>query len=134
MKGEYEIPSVAAHLYIYYQINNNGAIKVTQKMITDKDKSVPNMFRFGMQMVMPYSFDQIMYYGRGPVENYSNRNSNTDLGLYHQTVDEQFYPYIRPQETGTKTDIRWWKQLDLSGRGLMFVSDAPSLHQHYIIQ
>lgn len=134
--GEYEIPSVAAQLYIYYKINRDGAVRVTQKMIADKDKSVPNMFRFGMQMVMPYSFDQIMYYGRGPIENYSNRNSSTDLGLYHQTVDEQFYPYIRPQETGTKTDIRWWKQLDLSGRGLMFVSDAPfsASALHYTIE
>lgn len=136
VKGKYEIPSVAAQLCICYQINNNGAIKVTQKMVADKDKSVPNMFRFGMQMVMPYSFDQIMYYGRGPVENYSNRNSSTNLGLYYQTVDEQFYPYIRPQETGTKTDIRWWKQLDLSGRGLMFVSEAPfsASALHYTIE
>ena len=60
------------------------------------------MFRFGMQLVMPKDFEYISYYGRGPVENYSNRNHSTDLGIYHQTVDEQFYPYIRPQETGTK--------------------------------
>ena len=55
------------------------------------------MFRFGMQLVMPKDFEYVSYYGRGPVENYSNRNHSTDLGIYHQTVDEQFYPYIRPQ-------------------------------------
>lgn len=94
-------------------------------MITDKAANVSNMFRFGMQLVMPRSFENISYYGRGPMENYSNRNHCTDLGIYNQTVDEQFSPYIRPQENGTKTDIRWWRQLNISGNGLQFVADAP---------
>jgi len=94
------------------------------------------MFRFGMQLVMPKDFEYVSYYGRGPVENYSNRNHSTDLGIYHQTVDEQFYPYIRPQETGTKTDIRWWKVLDVKGTGLQFVADAPfsASSLHYTIE
>ncbi len=121
----YDMPDVSAKLYLTYTINNAGAIKVNQKMVTTPTAKVANMFRFGMQLVMPKSFGQITYYGRGPVENYSDRNHNTDLGIYRQTVDEQFYPYIRPQETGTKTDIRWWKQTDASGRGLMFVAEAP---------
>ena len=66
------------------------------------------MMRFGMTATMPKSFQQIEYYGRGPVENYQDRQFSQRLGIYKQTVDEQFYPYIRPQETGTKTDIRWW--------------------------
>ena len=59
------------------------------------------------------------------MENYSDRNHATDLGIYRQTVAEQFYPYIRPQETGTKTDIRWWRQLNEAGSGLQFVAEAP---------
>lgn len=94
-------------------------------MVADKSAEVSDMFRFGMQMQMPKCLDQINYYGRGPIENYSDRNNVTDLGNYKQTVEEQFYSYIRPQETGTKTDIRWWKQTNKGGNGLMFISEAP---------
>ena len=83
------------------------------------------MFRFGMQMQMPESFSSIEYYGRGPIENYADRNHSTMLGLYNQKVADQFYPYIRPQETGTKTDIRFWRQLNNAGNGLEFVSENP---------
>ncbi len=125
VSAEYDIRNVFAKLYLTYTINNKGAIKINQKMVSDKDAKVSNLFRFGMQLVMPKSFESISYYGRGPVENYSNRNHCTDLGIYNQTVSEQFYPYIRPQENGTKTDIRWWKLSDISGNGLKFVAEAP---------
>jgi len=69
--------------------------------------------------------DQIEYYGRGPIENYADRNTSTFIGRYHQTVAEQFYPYIRPQENGNKTDIRWWIQRNLNGDGLQFVAAEP---------
>ena len=83
------------------------------------------MFRFGMQVVMPKSFDRVVYYGRGPIENYADRNASTFLGLYDQSVSEQFYPYIRPQETGTKTDLRWWNVMDAAGNGLKVTAEAP---------
>ena len=94
-------------------------------MVADKSAKVSDMFRFGMQMPMPESFENIIYYGRGPVENYIDRNHSTDIGIYSQTVTEQFYPYIRPQENGTKTDIRWWKLFNEEGKGLMFVAEKP---------
>ncbi|MBO5506788.1 MAG: DUF4981 domain-containing protein [Bacteroides sp.] len=125
VNAEYDMKNVSAKLYLTYVINNEGAIKVTQKMTADKNAKVSPMFRFGMQMQMPKSFETIEYYGRGPIENYSDRNHSTDLGIYRQSVDEQFYSYIRPQETGTKTDIRWWKQLNAGGNGLKVVGDAP---------
>ena len=105
-------------------------------MTADPEAKVSHMFRFGMQMQMPKTFETVEYYGRGPVENYSDRNHCTDLGLYRQSVDEQFYSYIRPQETGTKTDIRWWKQLNDAGRGLQIVADAPfsASALHYTIE
>ena len=123
----YDMKSVsnATKLDLTYVINNQGAVKVTQKMSSDKNAKVANLFRFGMQLVMPKSFEKISYYGRGPVENYSDRNHCTDLGIYNQTVTEQFYPYIRPQENGNKTDIRWWRQTDESGRGLQITAEAP---------
>ncbi|WP_270540009.1 glycoside hydrolase family 2 TIM barrel-domain containing protein [Bacteroides zhangwenhongii] len=132
----YEMPGVSAKLNLTYVINNEGAIKVTQKMTTDKKAKVSNMFRFGMQMQMPRSFETIEYYGRGPIENYIDRNHCTDLGIYRQSVTEQFYSYIRPQENGTKTDIRWWRMINKAGNGIEVVAASPfsASALHYTIE
>lgn len=138
VSAEYEMPSVSAgtKLQLTYEINNRGAVKVNQKLVAKKGAKVSNIFRFGMQMVMPKSFENISYYGRGPVENYIDRKWATELGVYNQTVTDQFYAYIRPQENGNKTDIRWWKQLNEAGRGLQFVAEAPfsASALHYTIE
>lgn len=136
VEAAYDMPSIPAKLNLTYVINNAGAIKVTQKLTADKDAKVSNMFRFGMQMPMPRSFETIEYYGRGPVENYIDRNYCTDLGIYRQSVAQQFYSYIRPQETGTKTDIRWWKMLNQAGNGIEIVAAAPfsASALHYTIE
>ena len=123
--ADYDMKKVSAKLRLTYVINNVGAVKVTQQMQADTAAKVSPLFRFGMRMRLPRHFDIVEYYGRGPVENYADRNNSTDLGIYRQSVDEQFYPYIRPQETGNKTDLRWWRQLDHSGSGLEFRADAP---------
>lgn len=125
VQAEYEMKAVKGKLFLTYVINNEGAVKVTQKMEAGKEEKVSDMFRFGMQMQMPENFNEVEYYGRGPVENYADRNHSTLIGKYRQKVAEQFYPYIRPQETGTKTDLRWWRVLNISGNGLQFVGDAP---------
>lgn len=122
---EYEMKEVSAKLYLTYTVNNLGTVRINQKMTTEKGAKIPSLFRFGMRMEMPEDFSTVEYYGRGPVENYSDRNHATGLGLYRQTVDEQFYPYIRPQENGTRTDIRWWKILNVSCNGLQITADAP---------
>ncbi len=136
IEADYELSEVSAKLSLTYTINNEGAIKVTQKMTTDKEAKVANMFRFGMQMQMPRSFDKVEYYGRGPVENYIDRKANADLGIYRQSVAEQFYTYIRPQETGTKSDLRWWKILNMAGRGIQVVASKPfsASALHYTIE
>lgn len=132
----YEMPGVSAKLNLTYVINNEGAIKVTQKMTTDKKAKVSNMFRFGMQMQMPRSFETIEYYGRGPIENYIDRNHCTNLGIYRQSVTEQFYSYIRPQENGTRTDIRWWRMINKAGNGIEVVAASPfsASALHYTIE
>ena len=138
VSAEYEMPSVSAgtKLQLTYEINNRGAVKVNQKLVAEKGAKVANIFRFGMQMVMPKSFENISYYGRGPVENYIDRKWATELGVYNQTVTDQFYAYIRPQENGNKTDVRWWKQFNEAGRGLQFVAEAPfsASALHYTIE
>lgn len=136
VEAAYEMKEVSAVLNLKYVINNEGAIKVTQKLTTDKNAKVANMFRFGMQMPMPKSFETIEFYGRGPVENYADRKWNANIGIYRQSVDEQFYSYIRPQENGTKSDIRWWKMLNKGGNGLEIVAAAPfsASALHYTIE
>ena len=132
----YDMPKVSAKLNLTYVVNNNGTVKVTQKLTADKGAKVSNLFRFGMQLRMPRDFGTIEYYGRGPVENYIDRNTSADLGVYRQSVAEQFYPYMRPQETGTKTDLRWWKTLNPAGTGLKIVASAPfsASALHYTVE
>ena len=71
-------------------------------MKADPNAKVSDMFRFGMNLMMPRQFETISFYGRGPWENYSDRNHSTPLGVYRQQVDDQYYPYIRPQESGNE--------------------------------
>lgn len=125
VEAVYEMPAVSAKLAMTYRINNEGAILVNEQMTADKNAKVSNMFRFGMQMPMPKCFSEIEYYGRGPVENYIDRKGNANLGIYRQTVDEQFYSYIRPQENGTKSDIRWWRLFNKAGNGIEVVAAEP---------
>lgn len=123
--ARYDMPEVKATLEMSYVINNLGEVKVNERMSTARGSDIPMMFRFGVQMPMPHDFDRIIYYGRGPVENYSDRKEAADIGIYDQSVAEQFYPYIRPQETGTKTDIRYWRQLNRAGKGLEIIASEP---------
>jgi beta-galactosidase len=131
----YTLPEVSATLTLQYEVNAKGQILVDQKLEVDKSKDIKKMpvpLRFGMQMTLPVQFDRIRYYGRGPWENYRDRKYSSQVGLYEQTVSEQFYPYVRPQETGNKSDIRWWQLSDRDGRGIWITSDilfnASALH------
>ena len=121
----YDMPDVKATLQIDYLVNGLGEIKVTEKLDTQEGAEVSNMMRFGMVMQMPYDVDHSEFYGRGPVENYADRKFSQRIGIYSQTADEQFFPYIRPQETGTKSDMRWWKQTTANGAGILVQAEKP---------
>lgn len=82
------VPDADAQLFIDYEILNDGTIKVSQKMKAGNKDKVPDLFRFGMQLQMPKDDDHIKYYGRGPFENYADRNNASFLGIFGQTVDE----------------------------------------------
>ena len=125
VEAKYDMPEVSAKLALTYRINKYGAVEVSQQMTAGKGVEVPNMFRFGMRAELNKRLTNIQYYGRGPIENYSDRKTSTFIGRYNQTVEEQFFPYIRPQETGTKSDIRWWNQVNRAGNGVQFVAEAP---------
>ena len=124
--AHYDMPEVHARLTLTYEIHAGGVMCVTQGIAFDDSYTeIPEMLRFGMVMEIPYQMDHSRFYGRGPIENYADRRYSQRLGIYRQTVDEQFYPYIRPQETGTKGDIRWWQQTDNQGNGIKATADKP---------
>lgn len=134
--ARYEMKQVKGSLTLTYVIAADGSVKVTQDFKATPDAKVPEMLRYGMQLPMPRDFETVEYYGRGPIENYADRKWSMPLGIYRQSVDEQFYSYIRPQENGTKSDIRWWKMLNAAGNGLIFVAEAPfsASALHYTIE
>ena len=121
----YDMPDVKSRMAIEYLITTSGKVEVAQTLVPDAGAKVPGMLRYGMVMQIPYDMDKSEYFGRGPVENYADRKFSQRFGIYQQTADEQFYPYIRPQETGTKSDMRWWKQTGEKGMGLLVRSDKP---------
>ncbi|MFC2760724.1 glycoside hydrolase family 2 TIM barrel-domain containing protein [Hallella multisaccharivorax] len=132
--ASYDMPEVNAKLRLSYTVYGDGTVDVEQAMTkATPDAKAPDMLRFGMVMDLPYSMDKSQWYGRGLIENYSDRKLSEPIGLYSATADEQFYPYMRPQETGTKSDIRWWKQSGNDGVAFMITPintwmDAAALH------
>ncbi len=121
----YDMPDVKAQLTLTYHISGDGRIKVVEQLKTDKDAEQPDMARFGMVMQLPYEMERSAYYGRGPIENYGDRKLSQRIGIYNQTADEQFYPYIRPQENGLKSDVRWWNQTTAQGQGMRIEAVEP---------
>lgn len=156
--AEYDMPSVFAKLTLSYSICNDGSVTVNQKMNVDaaqakalrdynpyawrrrdsneKIPQVSDLFRFGMQLPMNKQFENLQYYGRGPVETYADRKGSEFLGVYNSTVTEELYSYIRPQETGNHVDIRWWKVMNAGGHGLAIVAQKPfsASALHYTIE
>lgn len=123
--ARYEMPQVKGVLTMTYRINGAGEVSVAEQLEAG-DAEAPGMFRFGMTMAMPARYSEIVYYGRGAHENYCDRLSSADLGLYSQKVADQYHDeYVRPQESGTKSDLRWWSVVDSSGSGLVILSEAP---------
>ena len=122
----YDMPEVKGELEIRYLVMpNSGVVKVTETFKATQGEKVSDLFRFGMLMQLPYEMDKSQYYGRGPIENYSDRKECMNIGIYSDNADNQYFPYIRPQESGTKADIRWWKQTDAQGFGFMVKDCKP---------
>ena len=121
----FEMPDVKATLTMTYTLNEKGKVIVREQLTTDKNAEVQPMFRYGMQLQMPQQFNTVKYYGRGPVENYSDRHDSEFLGIYENKVADEYYPYVRPQESGNHTDVRWFRVVNGGGKGLEFYSNAP---------
>ena len=126
LTANFEMPEVKAELMLRYRINAAGEVTVTKKMTTDKEAKVADLFRYGMQLQMPASFSKLEYYGRGPEENYIDRHSSAFIGKYEANVKDEYYPYVRPQESGNHTDIRYFSIFNpTTGKGITFEGYAP---------
>ena len=125
VEAKFEMADVKAELKMTYTLSEDGEIIVRQQLKTDKEAKVSQMFRYGMQLQMPKKFDGVKYYGRGPIENYCDRNSSEFIGVYNNKVADEYFNYVRPQESGNHTDIRWFRVIDKDGKGLEFYSNAP---------
>jgi beta-galactosidase len=106
-----------------YTILGSGDVLV-KNSYTRVSGSIPEIPRMGMQMQLPVEFSNLKWFGRGPHENYSDRWTSAEVGLYESTVADQYVPYIRPQENGYKTDTRWITLTDDAGSGVL-ISGNP---------
>ena len=114
-----------------YRIYGNGLIDIQQQLKTG-NKKLPEIPRFGMKMTLPKDFNRLTWYGRGPHESYWDRKTSTSVKVFSGSVWDQTFPYVRPQETGNKTDIRWMA-LDNGTIGLLAIGQPTfdgSVHQY----
>jgi beta-galactosidase len=107
-----------------YTIDSDGKILVENDFVKKQGQHTM-MPKFGNILVIANQYRNLAYYGRGPWENYVDRNYSSDIGIYSSTVDEQYFPYVRPQESGNKTDVRWIALTDKKGQGIRITGNVP---------
>ena len=126
VKAEYDMENVGAVLKMSYLLNASGEIAVTEHMIPGKDKDINTLLRYGMSMAMPHRFSKVDYYGHGPHENYIDRSRSAMIGVYSADVADLYqYDYVRPQESGARTGLRYWRVVDRVGNGLEISASVP---------
>ncbi|RLD84243.1 MAG: beta-galactosidase [Bacteroidetes bacterium] len=121
IKVDYFLPGVNTHFKSNYIINGNGVIQISNTLKPTEYKS--DIPRIGMKMQLPKEYDNFSYFGRGPWGNYTDRKVSAFIDLYESKVTEQYVPYIRPQENGNKTDVRWAALTNNEGNGLLIVAN-----------
>ena len=124
------LQSIGSAQQFVWTILGNGEVEVTTTWLPS-EKALPEMPRFGMQTTLRAGFDNLTWLGKGPQETYADRQA-ARVGLYHGKVKDQFFDYIKPQETGNKVAVRWLALTDASGRGLLAIGEpllsANALH------
>ncbi len=105
-----------------YYVHGNGAVRVEHRVEAGGGER-PELPRVGMSMTLPAEFDHLTWYGRGPHESYSDRKTSAAVGLWEAPVSELYHPYVRPQETGNRTDVRWAALTNDDGVGLLAVGE-----------
>lgn len=117
VKGEYYLVDAPSYYTTIYTFRADGSLQVEVEWRRDGEY-VPELPRFGMRMSFAEDYKNFKFYGRGPWENYADRCESSFLGLYAQSTDEQLFSYVRPQESGNKTDVRWLELTNAEGVGI----------------
>lgn len=124
LKYECKLLGIEAKVNIIYLVNRDGSltIDIHYRALTD---DLPEMMRLGMLMTLPKEYNDFIWYGRGPHENYVDRNSEAFMGIWNGKVENQAFAYYRPQETGNKTDVRWLTLKNGEGKGIRIDGAQP---------
>lgn len=118
----YDLPT-GNQYYLTYTLYPNGMMHVAADYAPAAD-GTPELPRVGVRFRLPASMDNVAYLGRGPQENYADRNHGTLVGEYRAKAWDLYYPYVRPQENGHHTDVRWLRIDDGAGEGLLVKADS----------
>jgi beta-galactosidase len=116
------LPDVGSFHRLGYRVYGNGEIVITSALEVGTE-DLPDLPKFGISLSLPAELDQVTWFGRGPHESYSDRKTGAPVGVYQAEVADLSFPYIRPQETGNRTDVRWVALSDREGRGVMAIAD-----------
>ena len=118
--SHYKLPVGESDFIVAYHFSGKGYLDVNCTFIPGND-TLPLLPRMGVSITLNKQFSQMEWLGRGPHENYIDRNTSSYVGLYKGSVADQYFPYDRPQENGNKTEVRWMSLTDTAGQGLMVV-------------
>lgn len=121
INSTYTLINDSASVKVTYTINGKGTIKVDYSLVADKN--LPGLPKVGMQMGILRADSNIAYYGRGPYENYTDRRTASEAGIYNQVISQFIEPYVVPQENGNRTDVRWML-LHNKTNGLLVTADS----------
>jgi beta-galactosidase len=113
---------VFAELGVQYKVFGSGDIVVDYRFSKNREK-MPEIPRVGMNIILDKEYDQVSYFGRGPWENYMDRKTGSFIGWYKTKVADMYTPYIRPQENGYRTDVRWVSLTNNKGQGLLVAGE-----------
>lgn len=115
----YRLPDVRADYTLQYLVRKDGSIQINATLDLPNDSELAELPRMGMRFALPADFNRLQWYGRGPFENYADRNTAAFVGLYHDLTDNGWTRnYVRPQESGYKTEARWIQLTNADGTGL----------------
>ncbi|MDH5468867.1 MAG: DUF4981 domain-containing protein, partial [Candidatus Aminicenantes bacterium] len=130
---ESTVPAGESKCFTTFRVLGSGDIIVNHRFVPSHS-DLPEMPRFGMKMTLPLEFENIMWYGRGQHENYWDRKTGAAVGVYGGKVMDLYHPYVRPQENGNRTDVRWLAVTNDQGIGLLAVGmPLLSFSAHHFI-
>lgn len=136
VSAEIELPKVATTLIMEYYFKSNGAVNIKTKFKPQEGKTMPTLPAMGMKLELAADYEQIQWYGRGPIESYPDRKTAAKIGRWSTTIAQDLYPYIRPQEVGNKTDTRWFAINNAAGDGICIISTNDYLNisaNHFLL-